>query len=243
MNLLQTKSIIFFLLLSCLTFAQSDADQQQVSGPISEIEFESTIFNYGLIESGEVVQTVFSFTNTSDEPLIIQNAKGSCGCTVPEWPKEAIRPGESGQFVVRFDSKNKVGVQSKRVTITANTEPALTYLTVKGEVIEATSSQAAANVLVETKVPKSELKDFDVADVLIYPNPVSEKLNVKLQNSESAANVYLYNSAGQLMDSQFTSSTSEVSFDVSQYSDGIYTVSIKSDNLHRIAKQVSIISN
>jgi hypothetical protein len=70
--------------------------------------------------------------------LIISNAKGSCGCTVPDWPREPIAPGKSSVIKVQFDSKNKGkvggGLQSKRVTLTANTDPVNTYLTIKGKV-------------------------------------------------------------------------------------------------------------
>ena len=87
---------------------------------------------------GEKVKHDYKFTNTGSEPLIISNAKGSCGCTVPSWPREPIAPGESAVIAVQFDSKNKGKVggspQSKRVTITANTDPVNTYLTIKGTV-------------------------------------------------------------------------------------------------------------
>ena len=80
----------------------------------------------------------FKFINTGKEPLIISKANASCGCTVPEWPKDAIAPGKSGEIKVVFDSKGKGAVggrdESKRVTITANTDPADTYLTIKGKI-------------------------------------------------------------------------------------------------------------
>ena len=63
------------------------------------------------------------FKNTGNEPMIISNAKGSCGCTVPQWPKEPIAPGESGEINVQFNSKNKTGAQNKRVTINIDIYP------------------------------------------------------------------------------------------------------------------------
>lgn len=241
MKLLQTTCFLCLLLFSMLASAQSNSAIEEPRGPISEIEFESTLFNFGAVETGEVVQTVFSFTNNGDEPLIISNAKGSCGCIVPEWPKAPIRPGESGQFVVRFNSKNKVGIQSKRVTITANTEPANTYLTLTGEVlkVEEEIKDAPAPVVAKT----IQKKDYNVADVLLYPNPASDQLSVRIQNNESKANIYLYNASGQLVDSKISSDNTDVTFDISHYNSGIYTVSVKSENLHRIAKQVSIIQD
>lgn len=108
------------------------------AGPLTKIEFAESTFDFGEIMEGDKVEHVYAFTNNGDEPLIISNAKGSCGCTVPDWPREPIAPGAQGEIKVVFNSsgKGKVGgnPQSKRVTITANTDPANTYLTIKGSV-------------------------------------------------------------------------------------------------------------
>ena len=103
-------------------------------GPTTTVKFDEAEFDYGMIDQGEKVTHVYKFENTGSEPLIISNAKGSCGCTVPQWPKDPIMPGDGGEIKVVFDSKGKRGKQSKRVTITANTEPAQTFLTIKGEI-------------------------------------------------------------------------------------------------------------
>jgi hypothetical protein len=66
--------------------------------------------------------------------LIISNAKGSCGCTVPKWPKEPIAPGETGEIAVEYKPAGQSGVQTKYVTITANTSPATTQLTITGDI-------------------------------------------------------------------------------------------------------------
>jgi len=116
------------------------------TGPITTLEFEEDTFDYGEVADGEKVKHMYKFKNTGSEPLIISNAKGSCGCTVPQWPREPIAPGQGGEIEVVFDSKNKGKVggspQSKRVTITANTDPVNTYLTIKGTV---TKPEGAAN--------------------------------------------------------------------------------------------------
>jgi len=104
------------------------------TGPLTSVKFDSNEFDYGVIDQGEKVTHVYKFTNTGSEPLIISNAKGSCGCTVPQWPKDPIMPGATDEIKVQFDSKGKRGKQSKRVTITANTDPAQTFLTIKGEI-------------------------------------------------------------------------------------------------------------
>jgi len=96
----------------------ADADQ-----PKTTLSWDKEEHDFGNIDEGDRVKTAFSFTNTGDEPLIISSAKGSCGCTVPKWPREPIPPGGKGQIDVEFNSKNKPGRQTKTVTIMANTDP------------------------------------------------------------------------------------------------------------------------
>ncbi len=123
------------------------ADPAVPAGPITSIDIPEPTFDFGEVMEGEKVQHDYPIKNTGDEPLIISNAKGSCGCTVPEWPREPIAPGETAMIKVQFDSKGKgkVGgnLQSKRVTITANTDPAQTYLTIKGKVNKEEGAEAA----------------------------------------------------------------------------------------------------
>ncbi len=126
-------------------------------GPTTTVKFDENEYDYGTIDQGEKARHTYKFTNTGNEPLIISNAKGSCGCTVPSWPKEPIPPGGTGQIDVEFDSKGKKGKQSKRVTITANTEPAQTFLTIKGEV-NAPEGAAAGGVKPTAITPKSPSK-------------------------------------------------------------------------------------
>lgn len=113
-------------------------------GPTTSITFEETEFNYGKVKDGEKVRHEYKFTNTGKEPLIITNAKGSCGCTVPEWPKEPIAVGGTGKILVEFDSKGKTGPQTKNVTVTANTDPPQTIIYIKGEVIGSPATTGAA---------------------------------------------------------------------------------------------------
>ena len=120
--------------------ANAQAPQQaqeaatESTGPLTTIEFDNIEHDFGTITQGDVVNHVFKFTNTGDEPLVIKNAKGSCGCTVPQWPKEPIAPGEGGEIKVEFKSAGKSGVQSKKVTIDANVPGGKTFLTVKSNV-------------------------------------------------------------------------------------------------------------
>lgn len=100
------------------------------------MSFEENSFDFGTITEGDKVEHVFKFTNTSSNPLTITNARGSCGCTVPEWPKEPIAPGAESEIRVSFDSKGKKGPNNKSVTITANTIPTNTVLQISADVIK-----------------------------------------------------------------------------------------------------------
>lgn len=117
------------------------------AGPTTSVSFAESTFDFGKVDAGEKVTHTYSFENTGSEPLIISNAKGSCGCTVPDWPKEPIPVGGSGEITVVFDSKNKKGPKNQKVTITANTDPPQTFIYMKGEVIPAEG--AANNVQVQ----------------------------------------------------------------------------------------------
>jgi hypothetical protein len=114
------------------------------TGPLTSMQFDELEFDFGTVKAGEKVVHKYKFKNTGKEPLIISNAKGSCGCTVPSWPKEPIPVGGTGEIEVQFDSKGKKDAQSKRVTITANTDPAQTFLTIKGNVTPDPADEAAA---------------------------------------------------------------------------------------------------
>jgi hypothetical protein len=97
--------------------------------------FEKSEHDFGKLKQGESAEYKFKFTNTGKEPLIIENAQGSCGCTVPNYPKEPIAPGATGTIDVRFNSAGKSGAQQKTVTLTANTDPSITtMLTIKADV-------------------------------------------------------------------------------------------------------------
>ncbi|PZD79497.1 DUF1573 domain-containing protein [Mesonia sp. K7] len=84
--------------------------------------FTEDMHDFGTINEGDVVEHTFEFTNTGDAPLVVTDAKGSCGCTVPTWSKDPIAPGEKGEMVVKFNSNGKPNNQMKTVRITANTE-------------------------------------------------------------------------------------------------------------------------
>ena len=99
-------------------------------------KFDAEFFDFGVIESGESVQATFKFKNVGKTPLIIKDATATCGCTVPEYPKTPIKPGEEGTIKVVFNSEGKLGLQDKVVTITSNANPEIASLHLVGEVKE-----------------------------------------------------------------------------------------------------------
>jgi len=107
---------------------------QVPEGPRTTIAFDKASHSFGKIKQNTENPYKFKFKNTGSTPLIIVDAKGSCGCTVPEFPKEPIPPGGSGEISVVYSPGTQEGTQTKTVTITANTEPEQTFLTISAEV-------------------------------------------------------------------------------------------------------------
>ncbi len=102
---------------------------------LPQIKFEEEEHDFGRITQGEKVSFAFKFTNTGNSNLIITSAAGSCGCTVPEWPKEPILPGKQGKVNVIFSSEGKSGIQEKSITIVTNCEPSTKVVKIKTEII------------------------------------------------------------------------------------------------------------
>lgn len=103
---------------------------------VPKFDFEEITFDLGTIESGESVTHEFKFKNSGDKDLIISQAKGSCGCTQPEYPKNPIAPGDEGVIKVTFNSTGISGQITKNITLIANTTPNTKVLTITGEVIK-----------------------------------------------------------------------------------------------------------
>ena len=115
-----------------LELAKERDNEIKVGG--AKVKFDKTEHDFGVINEGDVVETVFTFTNSGKSELIITSAKGSCGCTVPEWPKEPIMPGEEGQIRVKFNSDKKPNLQQKSITLVTNTEQGKEILKIKAQV-------------------------------------------------------------------------------------------------------------
>lgn len=90
--------------------------------PLTTIVFKDSILHKGKISEGESLDVEFEFTNTGSEMLIIKNVSASCGCTIPEKPEEPIAPGQSGKIKATFDSRGRVGLNQKAITVVANTK-------------------------------------------------------------------------------------------------------------------------
>jgi len=101
----------------------------------ASFDFEETVIEFGEISQGEKVKRRYKFKNIGKSDLIISNASGSCGCTVPVYPKKPIKPGAEGEIEVVFDSNGKRGHVHNTITLIANTVPNKTILALKGEVL------------------------------------------------------------------------------------------------------------
>jgi hypothetical protein len=140
-------SLMFVAAAGTASFAQTATPATDVNNDpnAAEISFESEVHDFGTIEYGGNGTYDFKFTNTGKSPLIISNARGSCGCTVPKWPKEPIAKGQSGVINVQYDTK-RPGPFTKTVTITSNGKTANKVITIKGTVQPAESQESTMPV-------------------------------------------------------------------------------------------------
>ncbi|MBT8296800.1 MAG: DUF1573 domain-containing protein [Maribacter sp.] len=106
------------------------AERDESAKQVPVMEFEKSEHDFGTIEQGTPQETIFAFTNTGNAPLVITNATSSCGCTVPNPPKEPIAPGEKGELVVKFNGSGQNQV-TKTITVVANTAKGSELLRIK----------------------------------------------------------------------------------------------------------------
>lgn len=105
---------------------------QHTDGP--QIEFEKETYQFGTIKEGEKVKFSFKFKNTGEGDLIIGEAKGTCGCTVPKYPTHPIEPGDDGEIEVEFNSAGKTGHQRKTISVITNATPSTRIIAIEGDV-------------------------------------------------------------------------------------------------------------
>lgn len=139
--------LIFSVAISCYSASEDKAiTTDLVSSPLTanqsaekvltpKIQMDEESFDFGEMQQGESVTHDFVLKNIGDDNLIISSAKGSCGCTVPEWPKEPISKGEEATIKVTFNSAGKSGKQNKTVTLVTNAIPNTKVITINGNVI------------------------------------------------------------------------------------------------------------
>ena len=130
-----------FTIVSAQNVITSDVPITEESTNVT-IDFVSKVMDYGTIEHNADGVRKFVFTNNGTEPLLIKNAKGSCGCTVPTWPREAIAPGVTAEIGVKY-ATNRVGKFTKTITLTTNASKKPVILTIKGEVSPAPKEETA----------------------------------------------------------------------------------------------------
>ncbi len=99
------------------------------------VQLIDSVYDFGTITEGENVEYSYRFKNTGSEPLVIQNATASCGCTVPEKPDAPIKPGETGYIKVKYNSDKRPGQAHKTVVVTSNASPAFPDLVITGNVL------------------------------------------------------------------------------------------------------------
>lgn len=122
-----SKYIFSLLFISIFGFTNAQTTAQ--------IKFVQEVFDFGELPEGPKANAEFKFTNTGKEPLIISAAKGSCGCTVPVWPKEPILPGKTGVIKVEYNTEKRPGPFTKTVTLTTNAAESTTVLKIRGTVV------------------------------------------------------------------------------------------------------------
>ncbi len=139
--LLSLALVTGFTLVNAQNVITADVPKTEESTNVT-IDFVSKVVDYGTIDHNADGARKFVFTNNGTEPLLIKNAKGSCGCTVPTWPREAIAPGATAEIGVKY-ATNRVGKFTKTITLTTNASKKPVILTVKGEVNPAPKEETA----------------------------------------------------------------------------------------------------
>ena len=133
---------ISLLIISCTVrkrdkIADDTAKQlEQALKDTTSVQMIDSAYNFGKVADGEKVEFSYRFRNTGTKPLLVTNATASCGCTVPQKPEKPILPGETGIIKVVFDSRKRVGIAHKTITVTSNAQPGFPELLLAGEVIK-----------------------------------------------------------------------------------------------------------
>lgn len=134
-NIVSKFAYSFILITACISCISKTEDKDDISDSVlANITFKKREHDFGNIPSGKGVSTLFQFSNTGENPLLIKDVTTSCGCTVPEWPKEIIKPNENGEIKIVYDAKYPSRF-NKTITVIYNGEASPLELTIKGEVL------------------------------------------------------------------------------------------------------------
>ncbi len=220
--------------------AGSNASTGTPTGPTTMVRFEEMEHDFGRILQGSENPYVFRFRNTGTEPLLISDARGSCGCTVPFYAREPIMPGEESEIHVVYKPGKQQGAQHKTVTITANTEPAVILLRITAEVL-VNDSVSAPDLFVEEEEREAEqesdrkaVEKVSPGCFVIYPNPTSNELRMDLkEHIGRSAQVQVHDQTGRTMlQTRIVSiSSSSSRLDITNFPEGVYIVTIQVDEL------------
>lgn len=150
------KKLIILSLLTVFTFSISCSQTSHAENTIDidaqgpSIKFEVLSHDYGTLQKNGNGTFNFNFVNEGTEPLILSNVRSSCGCTIPQWPREPIAPGDSKTIKVKYDTR-RIGSFSKSITVTSNGSEQAIVLRIKGKVVQPAPVEAEAK-----KVEKAE---------------------------------------------------------------------------------------
>lgn len=146
MHIVKILNIITLACSACCSFTSCDvrrsdqlADdnlqrQTRAMQDSTQVQLIDSVYDFGTVTAGKIVEYSFRFKNTGQKPLVIADAHASCGCTVPEKPEQPILPGETGSIKVSFNSKDRTGHQDKIITVQSNARPAFGQLRLTGDV-------------------------------------------------------------------------------------------------------------
>lgn len=129
------KSINLLVALFFSMWAQAQQSADTSSERIAEISFTTREHNFGDVKVGKTVTHPFEFTNTGNAPLVLADVRVTCGCTVINWPRQPIMPGEKGTIVVQFNSADRMGPQNKIVTVLSNAKNEIERLLIRANVV------------------------------------------------------------------------------------------------------------
>jgi hypothetical protein len=133
------KNLIMIMigLFASISLSAQATSAEHKNEPQAHIDFTLLTYDFGNITVNSDAVCEFTFTNTGKVPLILSNVRASCGCTVPEWPKDPILPGEKGVIKVKYTTVSRPNIINKSIIVQSNADNKQVVLRIKGEVVAA----------------------------------------------------------------------------------------------------------